>query len=212
MSFFITLFTTYKIFVYAPIIFGMFIEGTVTLLIFGALSHNSNINFMVVLPLAIVGELIHDSVFWLVGNKIKKMHNRKFLCIDPEKISKFLGKMKNSFGIYIFISKFIWNFNRLTVISTGYAGMKFRNFIKASFVASTIWSISLLSIGYAFAEHTKLLKQEAWLMGILLISIFILITLLEFLLRIVINKYMEINGNGNINEKQKSLFSKITKR
>lgn len=186
---------TYNILLYSTIFFGMFIEGTLNLLLFGALSHSSALNFWIIFIVAIFSELIHDSIFWYVGYKIGCVQKRKKYK-KLEKIYYFLQKTQTYFGIYVFISKFIWNFNRITVISAGYSGMKYKKFMKISITSSILWILSLLSIGYVFADQTNIFKQKLWIVGVSFAGVFICIILIEDILKHTIEKYMNLN-NGN---------------
>lgn len=182
----------YHFLAYPIVAIGMFVEGTLTLLLFGALSHSNSINLLIVFLAAIFGETLHDMIFWWIGNKIRKKRE-KYNIKKFKKITKFLEKSHSFFSIYIFISKFIWNLNRITIVSAGYSGMKFKKFIKISFISILLWVTFLLSIGYVFADQTQIMKQKLWVGGVYLFILFVFIIIIQVLFRFIIKNIRDQN-------------------
>lgn len=163
-------------------------------MLFGALSKAGVLHFSYIIPLAIVAVFIHDSVFWYIGARLKKLEKKKFWFMDFEKMEVFLEKMKPTAGIYVFISKFVWNFNRIILISAGYAGITYKRFIKFSIVSGILWSFAYTSIGFVFADQTDLFKQRLEVVGLLLVGIIALIVIFEVRLKKLVQKYL-YNGS-----------------
>lgn len=173
-------------FLYIPAFLGMFVDGNITLIFFGALSHSHKIHLSIIFFLTTFGELIHDIGFWIIGKKIKETNREKFLGIKTSKLSDFLKNNGKRLNVYLFISKFMLGTNRIALLSSGYSEMKFKRFIKISISSILIWVPSLLLLGHIFARKTRLLEKEVWIIGISLLFIFLFVSLIEYILRIAL--------------------------
>ena len=120
--------------------------------------------------------------------KKKKSNIQKFLFVNLEKVKGFLGKLKVSNGLYIFISKFAWNLNRVILITSGYMKMPVNELLRYSVPASLVWSITLVSLGYVFAFETDILKKDFKTASLILVGFIVVIIVLENLLRKMLEK------------------------
>jgi len=173
---------------YVVIFFGMFIEGEVILVLAGILIKSGQIYFLDTFFVAFLGAAIHDIGFWVIGKKLLKTSNKKFLFFNLEKIKAFIDKFNGFNAMYVFISKFGWSINRVVLISSGYLKVPFQKLIKYSLPANLIWTAIFLSIGYTFAGTTEILKKDLKLFSILVTVFIIAIIVIENLIQKFIKK------------------------
>lgn len=179
---------THRILSYLIIFFSIFIEGEIILLLAGVLSHKGYLDIFDVMIIASVATVLHDLLYWSIGQKISKSNREKIWCFNLGKIKRFLEKIKASNGLYIFISKFTWNLNRIILITSGYLKMPLKELLRYSAPASLVWSITFVSLGYVFAFETDILKKDLKTASLLLLGFVMAIIILENLLRKMIEK------------------------
>lgn len=152
---------THRIFTYLLIFLGMFIEGEFILLLAGILIRSGHIDFFDTLVISFVAVIIHDSIFWLIGQKLAQAGKKKFLFFDLEKIVSFIQANKNmGSGTWLFFSKFAWNLNRLILISSGCLKTTYKQLMRYSVPAALLWSFTFISLGYFFADQLEILKKD----------------------------------------------------
>jgi len=150
---------THRIISYLIIFFSIFIEGEVILLLAGVLGHKELLGIPQIITIASVAAIIHDLVYWSIGRRLAGSNKQKIWCFNLKKIRRVLEKLRGNNGLYIFVSKFAWNLNRIILISSDYLKIPLRVLLRYSLPASLIWSITLVSLGYFFASETDILKQ-----------------------------------------------------
>jgi len=185
----------YESLVYLIVFVAIIIEGDISVLLFGALSKERALSFFKILPVIILAAIVHDILFWSIGGRLSKMKKKKYLFLNFEKMADFLDKIKPSIGIYIFLSKFAWNFNRVVVVSSGYIGVPIKKFIRYSTLSACLWSITYMSLGYVFADQTKIFKQKIGMAGALIVGFIIAMILFEIYIKKILKKYF-FGANG----------------
>ena len=155
----------------------------------GVLSQKGYLDMFEVIMIASAAAILHDLLYWSIGGKLSKTNKKKILFfIDLEKVKAFLGKLRVSNGLYIFISKFAWNLNRVILITSGYMKMPVSELLRYSVPASLVWSITLVSLGYVFAFETDILKKDFKTASLILVGFIVVIIVLENLLRKMLEK------------------------
>lgn len=167
---------------------AILIEGEVVLVLAGVLSHKGYLDIFDVIFFAFAAAVIHDLIYWSIGKKLSASGKKRFLFINLEKVKRFLEKAKINNGLYVFISKFVWNLNRIALIANGYLKMPVKELLRYSIPACLIWSITFVSIGYVFAFETDILKKDLKTAAILLASFIVAIVILENLFRKIVEK------------------------
>ena len=179
---------THRIISYLIIALAILIEGEVVLVLAGVLSHKGYLDIFDVIFFAFAAAVIHDLIYWSIGKKLSASGKKRFLFINLEKVKRFLEKAKINNGLYVFISKFVWNLNRIALIANGYLKMPVKELLRYSIPACLIWSITFVSIGYVFAFETDILKKDLKTAAILLASFIVAIVILENLFRKIVEK------------------------
>jgi membrane protein DedA with SNARE-associated domain len=174
---------THRILSYIIISLGVLVEGEIVLLLAGVLSHRGYLDIFDAIFIAFLAAIVHDLIYWLIGKKLAESNKKKVLFIDLEKIKGFLEKSGNGNGLYIFISKFAWNFNRIALIASGFIKTPLKELLKYSLPACLVWAITFVSLGYVFAFETDIFKKDIKTAGILISGFIIFVVILENLLR-----------------------------
>lgn len=159
-NFILHLSTAHRLTTYGIIFGGMFIEGEIILLLSGVLIKAGAIRFFYTLIITFIAVALHDIAYWYIGKKLFQFHQTKFLWFKIDKFLPLLHKIKKREGFYVFVSKFIWNTNRFVLISLGYLNTPLEKFLKYSLAAAFFWPLTLISLGFMFAEQTELLRQN----------------------------------------------------
>jgi membrane protein DedA with SNARE-associated domain len=196
MNWLIAFSSAYPILFYFIVFAGMFIEGDFMLLLLGALSRGGYVHFMEVLPVAIAAALVHDMLFWWIGSRLARLQKKKYLFFDLESMTRFMERIKPAAGLFIVLSKFAWNFNRIILVSMGYVKVPFKKLIKYSSFTAVIWPVLYMSVGYVFADQTDIFKQRIEVVGALMVGILALVALFENSIRKGFTRIMK-NGSDH---------------
>lgn len=174
----------------------MFLEGDISLLLFGALSRGRYLSFSTLFFVAFVATLIHDMIFWRLGEWLAKREKKKYFYFDLDKFAGFMERYRPFAGLVIVFSKFAWNFNRIILISTGYVKIPLKKVMKYSFLTALLWPSLYMSIGYMFADQTDIFKQRLEVIALGVAGILILLMVFERYIRKIVDKIFFAKTNG----------------
>ncbi|OGD24408.1 hypothetical protein A2Z10_01655 [Candidatus Azambacteria bacterium RBG_16_47_10] len=158
-TFFTNFSEVHRFLTYLLIFGGIFIEGEIVLIIAGVLIRAGNIDFFDTIIIAFIGTVAHDIFYWQLGRWFFASQKDRFFFLNVGKLGPFLTKIHKN-DSYIFTSKFTWAFNRLILIASGYGNMPMRKLLRHAVPAAFIWVVTLVSLGYIFADKTDLLKKN----------------------------------------------------
>ena len=160
----------------------------------GVLSHRGLLDISNVIVIASCAAILHDLLFWSLGKKLLKTNKKKIFFVNLDKVKEFLDRLRLNDGVYIFISKFAWNLNRVILVASGYLEMPVKELLRYSIATSIIWSITFTSLGYVFASETHILKTDVRTATIAVaIFVIIVIGLENFLKRLIEKKTKKIS-------------------
>jgi membrane protein DedA with SNARE-associated domain len=179
---------THRILSYVIISLGVLVEGEVVLLLAGVLSHRGYLDIFDVIFIAFLAAIVHDLIYWSIGKKLAESNKKKILFVDLEKVKRFIEKSRNRSGLYVFITKFTWSFNRIALIASGFIKTPLKELLKYSLPACLIWAITFVSLGYIFASKADIFKKDIKTAVILISGFIIFVVILENLLRRQIKK------------------------
>jgi len=184
----------YPLIVYPAIVIGTVAEMMVTLLLFGALAQEGYVNFGVVFLLGFLGSVAHDILFWYIGRHLGAIKKTRYLFFDFSKVDRVLERLRPVTGIAVFFSKFIWNVNRIVLVSAGYVRTELWRLVRASIPASLVWALVLTSIGYVFADQTALFRQRIEYAGLMAAGVLALVVVVQLYARKFVRRHF-LNGN-----------------
>lgn len=186
---------------YLIVFLVIFIEGELILVLAGVLSKNGFLDFFDLLIIAFAAAVLHDLFYWYIGTKLSAIKRKRLLFINLEKMKQRIAFIKEEAGIHIFISKFTWNLNRVTLIANGYLRLPLRKLLRYSIPACLTWTVLFISLGYFFAHETNILKQEIKTAILYLTGFLVLLFIIELLVRKFVKKKIIKNSrNENYNK------------
>ncbi|KKS82526.1 MAG: Dolichyl-phosphate-mannose-protein mannosyltransferase [Candidatus Wolfebacteria bacterium GW2011_GWC1_43_10] len=194
MSWLQTFADNYPHLIYLAMFLAVIIEGDISLLLLGALSRERYVQFWEVYVIAMLAAIIHDFIFWKIGGRLSVFNKKKYLFFNFEKVTLFLDKLRPMVGLFILLSKFAWNLNRVVLVSAGYIGTEFKKFVKYSIPVALVWPLVFLSVGYVFADQTKIFEQKIGVVGLLIAAILIVVAASQLWLKKIFQKYFGMNG------------------
>ncbi len=190
----------HELLVYGVAFLMMFLEGDVSLLLFGALSRGRYLSFSTLFFIAFVATLIHDMIFWRLGEWLAKREKKKYFYFDLDKFAGFMERYRPFAGLVVVFSKFAWNFNRIILISTGYVKIPLKKVMRYSFITALLWPSLYMSIGYMFADQTNIFKQRLEVIALGVAGILILLMVFERYIRKIVDKIFSAKLNGGTGE------------
>lgn len=145
-------FLFYYLIVWQPLgyllgVVGMLIEGDITWFTLAFLTGQGLFDLRLMLPVVFLGVVASDSLFFLVGRKIK--HLPKFVLIWSDKISRpFDRHIHNRPLQTLLISKFAYGVHKPILVRMGMIGQTYWQFMKADLPSIIVWQAVIGSLGY----------------------------------------------------------------
>lgn len=156
LQLFISFVEAHRFIGYLLLFIGMLLEGETILIGAGILVHLRAFDPFDTFAIALSGVIIGDFLWYYVGVYLCDRYGKnKFIEYAKRKILRFFPNFEQKPFWSIFISKFIYGMNHPTLILSGFARIKFLLFVKASIIASTIWTTAILTLGY-FLSYTAI--------------------------------------------------------
>lgn len=154
------------------ILFGaMVIEGETFLIVAGVLVHLGALSFWEVITIAIFGVIVGDLMWYFIGFYMRKIKRAERIINSLESIvERLLPQFKEKPFVSLVLAKYVYGTNHATLILSGVIGMNLWLFAKAEFVASVIWILVFVTLGYIFGSAALLISNR--------LSIFLLVVLI----------------------------------
>ncbi len=131
---------------------GVLIEGEIVLIVSGILIHQGALPLQHTLFIISSSALMKTVLGYSLGVWIsKRWPTSKFLKYVEKRILIFLPKFKERPFWSIFISKFVYGVNHLSLIFAGFVNANFKLYIRAEIISTIIWLLGFLGIGYFFS-------------------------------------------------------------
>ena len=109
-------------------------------------SGNSGLNILSAVPVAILGALFHDTVWFVVGhwNSAAIKASRVYRRVGPT-----VERLANRFGPWeIFIARFVYGTRTASSVFWGLQKLPYREFAGLELLALTIWGSLLVAVGF----------------------------------------------------------------
>jgi len=132
---------------------AMIFEGELFLIATGMLARLHAFDFFDSFFFALSGVLIGDVMWYCIGRNLQMRYpDHRISLFVIRRVKKYLPDIeKNPFHV-IFLSKFLYGLNHSTLVVLGFLKVNFPHFMRIQFLASFIWSILFLTVGYAFGS------------------------------------------------------------
>jgi membrane protein DedA with SNARE-associated domain len=185
--------------IYAGIFLLMIFLGEEVLLIVGALARFGFIDFWDAVFFALLGTFLGD-IFWFqlgkrYGEDFVIKYGRWFF-ITPQRFSMLRKLITKNGGLFVFISKFMYNLNHISLVAAGTIGFSFKKFLKYQIFVSIGWVIAFVSLGYFFAHNLAGLQHDVKVFAIVMLLVFGGFILIERFIEKLIESKVLRNGNG----------------
>lgn len=176
---FVQLVQDHRFWGYTILFIAMVLEGETFLIVTGMLVSLEAFDAGDVLFISLVGVVLGNIMWYYFGTKLKDSGFAKRIIKWSEKaITFFLPRFSEKPFKSIFFSKFIYGVNRATVIMSGVMHIPFKLFFRAELMASVVWVMLYLGIGYFFGYAAVNMTRNAprfVLIAVVFVVVFILI-------------------------------------
>ncbi len=178
LTFFIHFIQSHAPWAWLLLFIGILIEGEVTLIIAGILGFQHALSLPEIIFVAALGAVAKTFLGYAIGSWLsKKWPQSKFLKYIERRILTLLPKFRERPFWSIFISKFVYGANNVTLIFSGYMKTALNIFLRAEFISTIIWLVGFLGMGYFFSYAALTISHDIRKV-VLIMFIFILVFIL----------------------------------
>jgi len=132
---------------------AMVFEGELFLAAAGMMVRLHAFNFTESLFFALSGVLIGDMLWYFIGRKLRSRYpHHRVSTFVIKRVKKYLPDIERNPFHVIFLSKFLYGLNHSTLVALGFLRVPFGYFMRVQLIASFIWSLLFLTIGYVFGS------------------------------------------------------------
>jgi membrane protein DedA with SNARE-associated domain len=143
---------TYRYFVLFPI---SVVEGPIVTILAGSFASTGVMNFWVVVPLIVLGEICGDAIYYLVGRSGRGKFIERFgryIGITRRRVEKLEVHFEKHTGKTLIISKLAHFMGGAFMTAAGMARVPYRKFLWFNFLATIPKTLILLLTGYYFGR------------------------------------------------------------
>lgn len=174
---------------YLVLFLGMIVEGEAVLMTGGILANLNAFNLESVFIISFLGVLANDIIWYHIGAYLKNNHGQRSLLLRAEKkVKRLLPNAEKNPAYAIFISKFVAGLNHPTLIVLGFLKTNFKYFMKLQVLASLVWTLIFLSLGFVFGHAAISLSRKVHIFIISTIVLMAAAILLERAIRYVVRR------------------------
>ena len=144
-----------------PLIFvALMFEGEITFFTISFLTQQGLFNPFSVFIIAFAGAMAGDILWFWLGYELQKLHiSVPFLRRWMTRLAKPIDELLlNQTNHTLFVSKFTYGFNHLTLMRAAMLGIKFRSIIKVELIATFAWILAVGGLGYFAGASFTLIK------------------------------------------------------
>ncbi len=167
----------YQVPAYFLVFFGIVIEGELVLVLTGIFLYLGVMDPLFSIPVAFLGAMAKTLLGYKIGSYLSSIYpENKLMGFFERKVLFFLPSFKEKPFWSIFVSKFIYGVNHLTLVFSGYLKIDFKKYFKAEFYSSIVWVLGMILVGFMFGfaalNITKDIKKF-FLIAFIFFAIFI---------------------------------------
>lgn len=186
----------YGYFIYLPL---AVIEGPIVTIVAGFLTSLGYFNALAIYILAILGDLIGDTLYYVLGRRGNEylLARKKFLWINIEQLKKLKNHFDKHLGKTILLGKWTHAIGAPILIAAGMAQVSFKKYILFNIIGTAPKMLAFLIIGYYFGQAYKRIDAYFNYAAAIIFFIIILIAVIYFLAKIF---KRELNGTMGQNK------------
>jgi len=153
LDLFISVVEAHRYWGYGVLFFAMIFEGELFLVVTGMLARLQAFGFFEAFFFALAGVFTSDMLWYWSGRLLNsRFPNHRITLFVIRRVKEYLPTIdKNPFHV-IFLSKFIYGLNHSTIVMLGLLKTPFGHFLRIQAVASIIWSLLFITVGYLFGS------------------------------------------------------------
>ena len=161
---------------YGLVFLAMIFEGELFLVVTGMMARIHALDFFDAFFFALSGALAGDMLWYGSGRLLQSRYpNHHITAFVVHRVKEYLPTIdKNPFHV-IFLSKFIYGLNHSTIVMLGLLKTPFGHYLRIQAVATFIWSLLFLTVGYIFGSvaitYTRRLRHFLFIALIFLIIV-----------------------------------------
>ncbi len=184
----------YGYFIYLPL---AVIEGPIITVVAGFLASLGYFNALVIYGLAILGDLIGDMLYYVLGSRGNEylLKRKRFLWINIEQLKKLENHFDKHLGKTIILGKWTHAVGAPILIAAGMARASIKKFILFNIIGTAPKILAFLIIGYYFGQAYKRIDAYFTYAAAIIFFIIILIAIIYFLAKIFKREF-----NGTIDK------------
>ena len=137
---------------YVIVFFGTIFAGEIVVLAAVFLATLNILNIYLVILFSLAGVIVADNLWYLVGTKLKIFLNyfKKYFGGNKyqKKLTLFGEKFHNNYRYYLVMSKFIYGFRILTVLTSGYQKIPYKKFLVFNLIGTVSEMTIIVFFGY----------------------------------------------------------------
>lgn len=179
----------HRYFGYLVLFLGMIVEGEVVLMTAGILANLNAFSLEEIFLVAYLGVLANDVIWYQIGIYLKNNHGHKDLILRAEKkVRSLLPNVEKNPAFAIFISKFVAGINHPTLVILGFFRTNFKYFMKLQVLASLVWTLVFLSLGFVFGHTAINVSRKIHMFIISAVVLMLAVLALERAIRYVVRR------------------------
>jgi membrane protein DedA with SNARE-associated domain/membrane-associated phospholipid phosphatase len=141
---------------------GLIAPGEFTVLLGGAVAANGDISLPLIIAITWIAAFSGDSASFFLGAHLGReflvRHGERFR-ITPERLEMVDGYFARYGGRTILIGRFIGLVRAIAPFIAGSSKLPYRNFAPYSILGTGLWSLTLLLLGYFFAQSLNTVSK-----------------------------------------------------
>ncbi len=162
---------------------GVILEGEIVLIFTGILSHMRVISLGEAVMLVTFAAILKTFIGYSLGKWIAlRWPQSKLLRYVEKKILLLLPRFRERPFWSIFISKFVYGVNHVTMIFAGYMKANFRIYLRAELLSTILWILAFLGLGYFFSAAAFSISHDIKKVAILILIFIVIFLFLQRLL------------------------------
>ena len=175
------------------LVVGLFLPGSVFLLLLGGLTANGYFDFGDILWFAIFGAILGDNLNYWLGQRYGNRWLRDGIWfLTAEHFQKAQQFFDLHGGKSVFLGRFIPSLKEIAPFIAGTVGMHYRTFLFWNVLGAIGWGLQWVGAGYLFGQSIKLAQVWISRAGLLLLLVVIIWILLWLLQRFVMRQGREV--------------------
>ena len=141
-----------KTYGYVIVFLGSIVAGEIIILLAVFLASLKLLNIYLVIIFSIAGVMVGDSLWFYMGSKLKdkvSFIGRFFKASKYHKaIASFAARYIKNYKKYLIISKFVYGFRVITILTSGYYKIPYRSFVIYNTIGTIIELSVVVFLGY----------------------------------------------------------------